>query len=143
MNISTTIRYRNLFILIATFCVLCLSPLADIHLEGSTETKSYTHGQEHNETTFSMLIHELLFIHLQHTFDHLTLGVSHQNLQKSKNLTSKRTIFSTYTQPIFDSNYQTIAVYSSTSINFLHKNKQKAGIYSRKLSGLSPPNILS
>lgn len=33
---------------------------------------------EHNETSFSLLIHELLFTHLQHTFDHVTLGLSHQ-----------------------------------------------------------------
>ena len=143
MKISSVIKYRNLFILVATFCVLCLSPLADIHLEGSTETTGYTHGRGHNESLFSLFIHELLFSHLQHTFDHVTLGVSHQTLQKIKNLASKGTVFSSYTQPIFASNSQTISVHSLTPIKFLHKNKQKAGIYSRELSGLSPPNILS
>lgn len=143
MKVLSVMRYRNIFILVATFCVLCLSPLADIHLERNTEERSYTHGREHNESLFSLFIHELLFFHLQHTFDHVTLGVSHQTLQKSKILASKGSVFSSYTQPIFASNSQTISVHSSTSIKFLHKNKQKAGIYSRELSGLSPPNIFS
>src|SRR4030043_1656841 len=103
MKISSAIKYRNLFILATIFCVLCLSPLADIHLEGSTETTGYTHGRGHNESLFSLFIHELLFSHLQHTFDHVTLGVSHQTLQKIKNLASKGTVFSSYTQPIFAS----------------------------------------
>jgi len=143
MKVLSASQYRNLFVLVATFLVLCLSPLADIHLEGSTEMRSYAHGQEHNKSHFSLFIHELLFSHLQHTFDYVTLGVSHQTLQKSKNLASKGTVFSSYTQPIFASDFPTISVHSSTSIKFLHKNKQKAGIYSRELSGLSPPDILS
>ena len=44
--------------LVPFFCVLCLSPLADIHFEDSNGTRSYTHGQEHSEATFSMLIHD-------------------------------------------------------------------------------------
>jgi hypothetical protein len=143
MRVLSASQYRNLFVLVATFLVLCLSPLADIHLDVNSTEKSYVHGREHNESLFSLFIHELLFSHLQHTFDHVTLVVSHQTLQKSKNLASKGTVFSSYTQPIFASNSQTISVHSSTPIKFLHKNKQKAGIYSRELSGLSPPNILS
>jgi hypothetical protein len=143
MKVASVTRYRNLFILVATFCVLCLSPLADLHLEGNTETTGYTHGREHNESLFSLFIHELLFSHLQHTFDHVTLGVSHQTLQKSKILSSKGSVFSFYTQPIFAFNSQTISVHCSTPITFFYKNKRKAGIYSRELSGLSPPNILS
>ena len=50
MKVSSVIRYRNLFILVATFCVLCLSPLADMHFEVSSNEKSFTHGREHNET---------------------------------------------------------------------------------------------
>lgn len=143
MKMSSAIRYRNLFILVATFSVLCLSPLADIHSEVTSNEKSYVHGREHNETIFPLFIHELLFSQLQHTFDHVTLGISHQTLQKSKNLAFKGTAFSSNTQPIFASNSKTIAVYSSTPIKFLHKNKQTTGIYSRELSGLSPPDILS
>jgi len=142
MKVLSASQYRNLFVLVATFLVLCLSPLADIHLEVSSTEKSYVHGREHNESLFSLFIHELLFSHLQHTFDNVTLGVSHQTLQKSKNLASKGTVFSSYTQPIFASNPQTISAHSSTPMKFLHKNKQKAVIYSRELSGLSPPNIL-
>jgi hypothetical protein len=143
MKAASVMRYRNLLILVATFSVLCLSPLADIHFEVNFNEKSYTHGREHNESLFSLFIHELLFSHLQHTFDHATLGVSRQTLQKSKNLASKGSVFSSSTQPLIASNSQTISVHSSTPITFLHKNKQKAGIYSRELSGLSPPNILS
>jgi hypothetical protein len=138
MKVVSLIKYRNLFILIATFSILCLSPIADIHFEVNSNEKSYVHGQEHNETIFPLFIHELLFTHLQHTFDHVTLGISHQTFQKSKKLTSKGTAFSYYTQPIFTS----IAIHSSAPIKFLHKNKQTSGIYSRELSGLSPPHIL-
>src|SRR4030042_4927564 len=123
MKISSVIKYRNLFVLVATFCVLCLSPLADIHLEGSTETKSYTHGQEHNETIFSILLHEILFTHLQHTLDHITLGVSHQTLKKSKNLSSEGTVFSFYPQAVCASKSQTTDIHLLTSIVLLHDNK--------------------
>lgn len=143
MKTASVIKYRNLFILVATFCILCISPLADVHFEGNTDTRSYNHGQKHNETNFSMLIHELLFTHLQHTFDHVTLGVSLQTFKKSKNLTSKGTAFLSYTQSIFASNSQPISVHCSTPIKYLHKNERKAGIYSRELSGLSPPSIFT
>src|SRR4030042_2685559 len=126
MKISSAIKYRNLFILASIFCVLCLSPLADIHLEGSTETRSYTHGREHNETIFSLFIHELLFTHLQHTFDHVTLGASHQTLKKNKNLSSKGTVFSFYPQAVCASKPQTIAIHLLTSIMLLHDNKRAA-----------------
>jgi hypothetical protein len=143
MKTVSVIKYRNFFILLATFSVLCLSPLADIHFEVNSHEKAYVHGHDHNETTFSLFIHELLFTHLQHTFDHVTLGIAHQILKKNKYLTSKETIFSSSIQPFFASDFTSLAVHSSTPIKFLHKNKQTAGIYSRELSGLSPPNILS
>lgn len=143
MKVSSAIRYRNHFILFAIFCVLCLSPLADIHLEGSTETRSYTHGREHNEIIFSLFIHELLFTHLQHTSDHVTLGASHQTLKKSKNLSSKGTVFSFYPQAVCASKPQTIAIHLLTSIMLLRDNKRAAGTYSREFSGLSPPTFLS
>lgn len=88
MKISLVIRYRNLFILFATFCVLGLSPLADIHIEGSPEKKSYIHGLEHSETSFLMLIHELLFTQLKHTLDHVTIGLSHRTLKENKSISS-------------------------------------------------------
>jgi len=143
MKIASVIRYRNLFILVATFIVLCLSPLADIHFEVNSKEKSYVHGREHNETIFPLFIHELLFSHLQHTFDHVTLGITHQIFKKSKNLSSKGTGFSSSIQPFFASSSQALAFHSSTPIKFLSKNKQTACKYSRELSGLSPPNILS
>lgn len=143
MKVTSVIRYRNLFILVATFAVLCLSPLADIHFEGSTEERSYTHGRVHHELLLSLFIHELLFTHLQHTFDHVTLGVSHQTLQKSKILASKGTAFSSNTQTVLALNSKNIVAHSSAPIRFLQKDKHIAGIYSRKLSGLSPPNIFS
>jgi hypothetical protein len=143
MKVSTAIKCRNLFILIATFCVLCLSPLADVHIENSSEQKNYVYERKHNETYFPLLLHELLFTYLQHTFDHITLGVSHQTLKKSKNHVSKETTFSSITQTVLASNSQNLAVYSSTAIKLFYKNKQIAGIYSQELSGLSPPNIPS
>ena len=86
MLISSAIRYRNLFFLAAFFCVLCLSPLADIHLEGSSETKSFTHGQKHNETIFAMFLHEVLFNQLQHTLDNVFPGISYPSVNINKNL---------------------------------------------------------
>ncbi len=43
MKASLVARYRTLFILIATFSVLCLSPLADIHFEVNLNEKAYIH----------------------------------------------------------------------------------------------------
>src|SRR4030042_4030037 len=107
MKASLIARYRNLLILIATFSVLCLSPLADIHFEVNLNEKAYVHGREHNETIFPLFIHELLFTHLQHIFDHVTLGISHQALKKSQNLASKGTAFSSNIQNVLASNSQT------------------------------------
>jgi hypothetical protein len=143
MKVSSVIKYRNLFILVATFWVLCLSPLTDMHLEGSIEMKSYIHGREHNETIFSMLIHELLFTHLQHTLDHITLGLSHRTFKANKSLSSKGPASSSYPQAVCYSNSQTIAVHLSKSIELLHENKRIADTYSREFSGLSPPTVFS
>jgi hypothetical protein len=143
MSITSFVRYRNLCVLVATFSVLCLSPLADIHFEVNSNEKAYVHGREHKETIFSLFIHELLFTHLQHTFDHVTLGISHQTLKKSKNLASKGTAFSSNIQTVLASNSKTLAIYASIPIKFFHRHKQTAGIYSRELSGRSPPHILS
>jgi len=143
MKTVSVIKYRNFFILVATFSVLCLSPLADIHFEVNSHEKAYVHGYDHNETTFSLFIHELLFTHLQHTFDHVTIGIAQHTLLKDKNFPSKRSAFSSNTQPVLASTFQPLAIYPSTPIKFLQNNKQTAGLYSRELSGLSPPNILS
>src|SRR4030042_6832342 len=120
MKISSAIKYRNLFILATIFCVLCLSPLADIHLEGSTETRSYTHGQEHNEAIFSMLIHELLFTQLRHTLDDVTLGFSHRDLKANKSISSKGKASTSYPQVVCNSNFQTITVHLLKGIALLH-----------------------
>jgi len=138
MKITSALRYRNLFILVSIVCVLCVSPLADIHLE-NTETRSYTHGQNHNETTFSMLIHELLFTHLQHTLDHVTLGLSHQTLKKSQNISSKKTASSFFGKAVFTSSLQTNAAYLQGSITILLDPKGAAKTFSQEYSGLSPP----
>ena len=131
-------RCRNVLILLATFVVLCLSPLADIHFEANSDEESYVHGQEHSETIFELFIHELLFTHLQHTFDHVTLGISPQTAKKSKQLTFKGVAFSYCVQPASVS----IAVRSSP-FRFLNKNKRTSGVYFQELSGLSPPIIPS
>ena len=141
MKISSVIKYRNLFILVATFCVLCLSPLADIHLEGSTETRSYTHGQEHNETNFSMLIHELLFAQLQHTLDNVIPGISYPSLKTNKNLSLKGNAFSSYSQAVCSSNSQSITVYLLKGVVLPHDHKRAVGTFSREYSGLSPPIV--
>jgi len=141
MKISSAIKYRNLFILVATFFVLCFSPLADIHLEGSTETRSYTHGQEHNETNFSMLIHELLFIQLQHTLDNVIPGISYPSIKTNKNLSLKGNAFSSYPQVVCNANSQTITVYLLKGVALLHDNKRAAGTFSREYPGLSPPLV--
>jgi hypothetical protein len=141
MLISSAIRYRNLFILVATFCVLCLSPLADIHLEGSTETRSYTHGQEHNETVFSMRIHELLFTHLQHTLDNVIPGISYPSLKTNKNLSLKGNASPSYSQAVCNVNSQTITVHLLKGVVLLHDHKRAVGTFVREYSGLSPPIV--
>jgi len=141
MKVLSAIQYRNLFILVATFLVFCFSPLADIHLEGNSNEESHVHGREHNEKSFSMLIHELLFTQLQHTLDHVTLGFSHRSLNANKSISSKRTVSSSYPQAVCNSNFQTNAVHLLTSIVPLRDNKRTAGSYSRKYSGLSPPTV--
>jgi len=139
MKISSVIKYRNLFILIATFCVLCLSPLADIHLEGSTETRSYTHGQKHNETVFSMLIHELLFTQLQHTLDNVIPGISYSPVKAIKNISLKGNASSCYSQAVCNSNFETITVHLLKGVALLHDHKRVEGTFFQKYSGLSPP----
>lgn len=141
MKISSAIKYRNLFILVTIFCVLCLSPLADIHLEGSTETRSYTHGQEHNETTFSILIHELLFTQLQHTLDNVIPGISYPSVKKNKNLSFKGNASSSYSQAVCSSNSQTITVHLLKGVALLHDHKRAVGTFAREYSGLSPPIV--
>jgi len=141
MKVSSAIKYRNLFILVATFLVVCFSPLADIHLEGTSNEKSYVHEREHSEKSFSMLIHELLFTQLQHTLDHVTLGFSHRSLKADKRIFSKGTVSSPYPQAICNSNSQMNAVHLFTIIVFPRDNKRTAGTYSREYSGLSPPTV--
>ena len=141
MKSSSAIKYRNLFMLVPFFCVLCLSPLADIHFEDSNGTRSYTHGQEHSEATFSMLIHELLFTHLQHTFDHLTLGTSHQTFKKNQNISSEKGASSLYAKAVCNSSFQTNTAYLQRSIAILLDPKRTAGTFSREYPGLSPPTL--
>lgn len=139
MKISSVIKYRNLFILATIFCILCLSPLADIHLEGSTETRSYTHGQEHNETIFSMLIHEILFTQLRHTLDNVTLGFSHRALKANKSISLKGKASTSYPQAVCSSNSQTITEHLLKGVALLHDHKRVEGTFFQKYSGLSPP----
>jgi len=141
MKFASVIRYRNLFILVATFAVLCLSPLADIHLEGSTEERSYTHGQEHNETTFAMLIHELLSSQLQHTLDNVIPGISYPSVKKNKNISLKGNASSSYSQAVCSSNSQTITVHLLKGAVLLHDHKRAVGTFYREYSGLSPPIV--
>jgi hypothetical protein len=141
MKISSAIKYRNLFILVTISCVLCLSPLADIHLEGSTETRSYTHGQEHNETIFSMLIHELLFTQLQHTLDNVIPGISYPSVKTNKNISLKGNTSPSYSQALYNANSQTITVHLLKGVALLHDHKRAVGTFSREYSGLSPPLV--
>ena len=141
MKISSVIKYRNLFILVAILFVLCLSPLADIHLEGSTEKSSYTHGREHNETNFSMLLHELLFTQLQHTLDNVIPGISYSPVKTNKNLSLKGNASSSYPQAVCNANSQTITVYLLKGVVLLHDHKRAVGTFSREYPGLSPPLV--
>jgi len=141
MKTSLVIKYRNLFILVATFFVLCLSPLADIHLEGSTEKRSYTHGREHNETNLSMLIHELLFTQLQHTLDNVIPGISYPSLKTNKDLSLKGNASSSYPQAVCSSDSQTITVHLLKGVALLHDHKRAVGTFAREYSGLSPPIV--
>jgi len=141
MIISSAIKYRNLFILVATFCVLCLSPLADMHFEVNSNEKSYVHGQEHNETNFSMLIHELLFTQLQHTLDNVIPGISYSPVKAIKNISLKGNTSSSYSQAVCSSNSQTITIYLSKGVALLHDHKRAAGTFDREYSGLSPPLV--
>jgi len=141
MLISSAIRYRNLFFLAAFFCVLCLSPLADIHLEGSSETKSFTHGQKHNETIFAMFLHEVLFNQLQHTLDNVFPGISYPSVKINKNVSLKGNTSSSYSQAVCSSNSQKIAVHLLKGIVFLRDHKRAVGTFSRVYSGLSPPIV--
>ena len=139
MKISSVIKYRNLFILVATFFVLCLSPLADIHLEGSTEKSTYTHGREHNETNFSMLLHELLFTQLQHTLDNVIPGISYPSIKTNKNLSLKGNTSPSYSQAVCNANSQTITVHLLKGVALLHDHKRVEVTFFQKYSGLSPP----
>jgi hypothetical protein len=141
MIISSAIKYRNLFILVATFCVLCLSPLADMHFEVNSNEKGYVHGQEHNETNFSMLIHELLFTQLQHTLDNVIPGISYSPVKAIKNISLKGNTSSSYSQAVCSSNSQTITIYLSKGVALLHDHKRAVGTFDREYSGLSPPLV--
>ena len=141
MKASLVARYRNLFILIATFCVLCLSPLADMHFEVSSNEKSFVHGREHNETIFSMRIHELLFTHLQHTLDNVIPGISYSPVKVIKNVSLKGNTTSSYSQALCSSNSQTITVHLWKGVVLLHDHKRAVGTFAREYSGLSPPSV--
>lgn len=141
MKVPTAIHYRNLFILVATFLVLCFSPLADIHLEGKSNEKSYVHGREHSEKSFSMLIHEILFTHLQHTLDHVILGLSHRSLKAHKSISTKGTVTSSHPQAVCSTNSKTITVYLLKGIALQHDHKRTVGTFSREYSGHSPPLV--
>lgn len=138
---SLPIRYRNLFILLATFFVLCLSPLADIHIESSPEEESYVHGRDHNETCFHLFLHELFFTYLQHTFDHVTLNLSHHALKAEKNISHKGIASSSHLQAVCNTTAQTLTFQLLTGRSLLPGNKRTAGTYSQEFSGLSPPSI--
>jgi len=141
MKISSVIKYRNLFILVATFCVLCLSPLADMHFEVNSNEKGYVHGREHNETNFSMLIHELLFAQLQHTLDNVIPGISYSPVKAIKNISLKGNTSPSYSQAVCNANSQTITVYLLKGVVLLHDHKRAVGTFSREYSGLSPPIV--
>jgi len=141
MIISSAIKYRNLFILVATFCVLCLSPLADMHFEVNSNEKGYVHGREHNETNFSMLIHELLFAQLQHTLDNVIPGISYSPVKAIKNISLKGNTSPSYSQAVCNANSQTITVYLLKGVVLLHDHKRAVGTFSREYSGLSPPIV--
>jgi len=141
MEMSSKNKCRNLFILVATFFVLCLSPLADIHLEGSIEKRSYTHGREHNETNFSMRIHELLFTQLHHTLDNVIPGISYPSVKKNKNIAVKGNAASSYSQAVCSSNVQSIIVPLLKGVALLHDHKRAVGAFSLDYSGLSPPIV--
>ncbi len=142
MTVSSAIKYRTLFILVATFWVLCFSPLADIHFEGNFKENSYVHRREPIETSVLMLIHELLFTHLQHTLDHVTLGFSHRALKANKSISSKGTVSTSYPQIVCSSNPRASTAHLTSSIAFLHDHKRASGMFSREYSGLSPPTSL-
>jgi hypothetical protein len=141
MIISSAIKYRNLFILVATFCVLCLSPLADMHFEVNSNEKGYVHGREHNETNFSMLIHELLFAQLRHTLDNVIPGISYSPVKAIKNISLKGNTSPSYSQAVCNANSQTITVYLLKGVVLLHDHKRAVGTFSREYSGLSPPIV--
>jgi len=141
MKISSVIKYRNLFVLVATFCVLCLSPLADMHFEVNSNEKGYVHGREHNETNFSMLIHELLFAQLQHTLDNVIPGISYSPVKAIKNISLKGNTSPSYSQAVCNANSQTITVYLLKGVVLLHDHKRAVGTFSREYSGLSPPIV--
>ena len=141
MKISSVIKYRNLFILVATFCVLCLSPLADMHFEVNSNEKGYVHGREHNETNFSMLIHELLFAQLQHTLDNVIPGISYSPVKAIKNISLKGNTSSSYSQSVCSSNSKTITIYLWKGVVLQHDHKRAVGTFSREYSGLSPPIV--
>jgi hypothetical protein len=77
MKVLSAIKYRIFLILVAAFRVLCLSPLVDIHLRPASKRRVLFMDKP-SETSFLLLIHELLFTHLQRIFDHVTLRLSHR-----------------------------------------------------------------
>lgn len=141
MKVLSAIKYRTLFILVTTFWVLCFSPLADVHIEGNSEEKSYVHGREHSKTSFSMLIHELLFTYLQHTLDHVIPGISYPSLKINKNISLKGNASSSYPQAVCSSNSQMITIHLLKGVAHLHDHKRAVDTFSREYSGLSPPLV--
>jgi len=134
-------KYRNLSVLLVISWVLCLSPLADIHLEkNSVEEVGYVHGPTHSETNFSMFLHELLFTHLKHTLDHVIFRVSDRTGKTNKIAFSKEpALFCT--QVYRDSVSQFFTV-QAMNRDLIH-NKCTERTYSWESSGLSPPTLFS
>jgi hypothetical protein len=141
MKSSLTARYRTLFILVATFIVLCLSPLADIHLEGSSETKSFAHDQRHNETIFAMFLHEVLFTQLRHTLDNVFPGISYPSVKTYKSVPLKGKLSTSFSQAICCFNLQTITPPLLINTATLCDDKKAFVTFYREYSGLSPPLV--
>lgn len=143
MKVLSAIKCKTLFILVTTFWVLCFSPLADVHIEGNSEEKSYVHGREHNEKNFSMLIHELLFTQLRHTLDNVIPGIFYLPVKINKNISLKgnTSSSSSYPHALCSSNAQTITIHLLKGIAHLHDHKRAVGTFSREYSGLSPPLV--
>ena len=60
IKILSVIKYRNNFIFVAIFWVLFLLPIVEIDLRVASKKKVLS-MDEHNETSFSLLMYELFF----------------------------------------------------------------------------------